>query len=100
MTQRISLRRTLALLALLLYPLILPRTTAQSPAYDIVITNGHILDGTGSPWFSGDVGIRAAKIVAIGNLTAAARARTIDAHGQVVARASSICSVSRNSQFS
>jgi len=53
--------------------------------FDIVIVNGHIIDGTGSPWYSGDVGIRDGRIAAIGNLTAAGRKRTIDAHGQVVA---------------
>jgi dihydroorotase/N-acyl-D-amino-acid deacylase len=58
----------------------------RSPAaYDIVITNGRIIDGTGSPWYSGDVGIRDGKIAAIGNLAAAQRSRTIDAHGMVVA---------------
>ena len=60
--------------------------TAQSQqAFDIVITNGHIIDGTGSPWYSGDVGIRDGKIAAIGNLASAARQRTIDAAGKVVA---------------
>ncbi len=60
---------------------------AREPAlsFDIVITNGHIIDGTGSPWYSGDVGIRNGKIAAIGNLTDASRNRTIDAHGMVVA---------------
>jgi N-acyl-D-amino-acid deacylase len=53
--------------------------------YDIVITNGHIIDGTGSPWYSGDIGIRDGKIAAIGNLSDARRARTIDARGKVVA---------------
>ena len=38
-------------------------------AFDLVITNGHIIDGTGSPWYSGDVGIRGGKIAAIGNLS-------------------------------
>ena len=55
------------------------------PTFDLVITNGHIIDGTGSPWYSGDVGIRDGKIAAIGNLTAAPRKRTIDAAGKVVA---------------
>src|SRR5947209_4685109 len=55
------------------------------PAFDLVITNGHIIDGTGSPWYSGDVGIRAGKIAAIGNLSQAPRERTIDAGGKVVA---------------
>ena len=58
---------------------------AQTPAFDLVITHGHIIDGTGSPWYSGDVGIRDGKIAAIGNLAAAPRTRTIDAAGKVVA---------------
>jgi N-acyl-D-amino-acid deacylase len=59
---------------------------AQSaPEFDVVIINGHIIDGTGSPWYSGDVGIRDGRVAAIGNLTAAARERTIDAAGKVVA---------------
>jgi dihydroorotase/N-acyl-D-amino-acid deacylase len=59
---------------------------AQTPAaFDLVIANGHIIDGTGSPWYSGDVGIRDGRIAAIGNLAAAPRKRTIDAAGRVVA---------------
>src|SRR5437868_10412476 len=58
---------------------------AQMPSFDVVITNGHIIDGTGSPWYSGDVGIRDGRIASIGNLASAARKRTIDAHGRVVA---------------
>ena len=57
---------------------------ADSP-FDLVITNGHIVDGTGSPWYSGDIGIRDGRIAAIGNLSAAARKRTVDAKGKVVA---------------
>src|SRR5947199_9545383 len=56
-----------------------------APAFDLVITNGHIIDGTGSPWYSGDIGIRDGKVAAIGNLSAATRKRTIDASGKVVA---------------
>jgi N-acyl-D-amino-acid deacylase len=54
-------------------------------SFDLVITNGHIIDGTGSPWYSGDLGIRDGKIAAIGNLASASRKRTIDAAGKVVA---------------
>ncbi|HET6180480.1 MAG TPA: D-aminoacylase [Candidatus Sulfotelmatobacter sp.] len=56
-----------------------------APAFDLVITNGHIIDGTGSPWYSGDIGIRDGKIAAIGNLASTPRKRTIDAAGKVVA---------------
>ena len=59
---------------------------AQSATgFDIVITHGHIIDGTGSPWYSGDIGIRNGKIASIGNLSAAPRQRTIDAAHKVVA---------------
>src|SRR5438552_5519754 len=56
-----------------------------SAVFDVVITRGHIIDGTGSPWYSGDVGIRDGRIAAIGNLSAATSKRTLDAHGMVVA---------------
>ena len=55
------------------------------PAYDVVIRNGRIIDGTGSPWYSADIGIRSGRIASIGNLAAAAATRSIDARGMVVA---------------
>jgi len=58
---------------------------AQPPAYDLLIRGGHIVDGTGNPWFAGDVGIRGDRIVAVGRLDGASAKRTIDAHGLVVA---------------
>jgi N-acyl-D-amino-acid deacylase len=57
----------------------------QRSPFDIVITNGHIVDGTGSPWYSGDIGIREGKVASIGNLSEWPRHRTIDARGMVVA---------------
>ena len=63
---------------------------AQSPAvrhpeYDVIIRNGHIIDGTGSPWYSGDIAIRDGRIAAIGDLSHSQATRTIDAAGRVVA---------------
>jgi dihydroorotase/N-acyl-D-amino-acid deacylase len=58
---------------------------AAGGEYDLVIANGHIIDGTGSPWYAGDVAINAGRIAAIGNLSRASRKRTIDAHGMIVA---------------
>jgi N-acyl-D-amino-acid deacylase len=58
---------------------------AVDSGFDLVISNGHIVDGTGSPWYSGDVGIRDGRIAAIGNLSNASRQQTIDAQGKVVA---------------
>src|SRR5215831_4649623 len=69
----------IALLSLVLFA-----AAAQQP-FDIVIRNGHIVDGTGSPWYAADVGIRAGRIAAIGRLAGAPAARTIDAAGKVVA---------------
>jgi dihydroorotase/N-acyl-D-amino-acid deacylase len=53
--------------------------------YDLVIRNGHIVDGTGSPWYSGDIVIQAGRIARIGQLSQAEAKQTIDAHGLVVA---------------
>ena len=58
---------------------------ASQVPFDIIITHGRIVDGTGSPWYSGDVGIRGGKIAAIGQLSEAARQRTIDARSRIVA---------------
>ncbi|HEX5473459.1 MAG TPA: D-aminoacylase [Vicinamibacterales bacterium] len=58
--------------------------TAGVP-FDIVIQNGRIIDGTGSPWYAGDVGIRGGRIAAIGALGGAPAKQRIDAHGLVVA---------------
>ncbi len=58
---------------------------ADQRPFDIVIVNGHIIDGTGSPWYSGQVGIRDGRIAAIGSLDQSPRKKTIDAQGRVVA---------------
>ncbi len=64
--------------------------TAPSPnaPFDIAIVNGRIVDGTGNPWYYGDVGIRGDRIAHVGfagSLRGAAAARRIDARGLVVA---------------
>ena len=75
--------RLLVAVFALLVTLALP--ALAQPSFDVVITNGHIVDGTGSPWYSGDVGIRDGRIAAIGNLSAEPRKRTLDAKDMVVA---------------
>ena len=63
----------------------IPGLNAQVEAYDIIIMNGRIVDGTGNPWFYGDVAIRGDRIVKIGRLGPARAARRIDAAGSIVA---------------
>jgi N-acyl-D-amino-acid deacylase len=53
--------------------------------FDLVLKGGRIVDGTGAPWYVGDLGIRDGKIAKIGRVDAAQAARTIDAAGLVVA---------------
>ena len=55
-----------------------------SPAYDVIIKNGRIIDGSGNPWASGDVAIRGDYIAAIGKLDDTKAKRVIDASGLVV----------------
>lgn len=61
------------------------QTRPAPPPFDVVILHGHIIDGTGSPWYSGDLGIRNGHIAAIGDLAGAPAKQTIDAEGKVVA---------------
>jgi N-acyl-D-amino-acid deacylase len=76
-------------LFLFLAPTLLAQRAGPSPSsndtFDVVIINGHIIDGTGSPWYSGQVGIRNGRIAAIGDLNGQPRGETIDARGEVVA---------------
>jgi dihydroorotase/N-acyl-D-amino-acid deacylase len=81
---RSSLRTLISVLFVLCACELWSQAGAQ-PHFDLVITNGHIIDGTGSPWYSGDLGIRGGRVAAIGNLSAASRSRTIDARGMAVA---------------
>jgi N-acyl-D-amino-acid deacylase len=53
--------------------------------FDLLIRGGHVIDGTGSPWYAADIGIRDGRIAAIGNFGDASGRRTIDAHGLTVA---------------
>jgi N-acyl-D-amino-acid deacylase len=53
--------------------------------YDLVIRRGRIVDGSGNPWFAGDVAIRGERIVAVGHVPGGVAKREIDAHGFIVA---------------
>jgi N-acyl-D-amino-acid deacylase len=53
-------------------------------AYDLLIKNGRIVDGSGMPSFHGDIAVKDGKITDIGKLSGAA-AQTVDAGGQAVA---------------
>jgi N-acyl-D-amino-acid deacylase len=58
---------------------------AQSAQFDVLIRRGHIVDGTGNPWFAADVAIKGGRIAAIGALPNATATRVIDAAGRIVA---------------
>ena len=57
---------------------------AQSPDFDLLIANGRIVDGSGAPWFVGDVGVKGDRIVAMGQLNGATATTRVDATGLVV----------------
>ncbi len=78
------LRLSLRLAALCGWLCCAPAFAGDAP-FDLIIANGHIIDGTGSPWYSADLGIRDGRIAAIGNLGRAQAKRRIDAAGRVVA---------------
>ena len=56
----------------------------QAGSFDVILKNGHILDGSGGPWYSADIGIRGDRIAAIGKLDNAHAKKVIDASGRVI----------------
>ena len=57
---------------------------AGAADYDLIISGGRVVDGTGAPWFRADVGIRGDRIAAIANLEKASATRRVDATGRYV----------------
>ena len=62
-----------------------PSVLHATPVFDTVIEHGRVVDGTGTPWFQADVGIRAGRIAAIGSLAHLPARQRIEARGLVVA---------------
>jgi len=58
---------------------------AQNPRYDLLLRNGRIVDGSGSPWYRGDVAIRGDTIVRVAPSIAEPAQRVIDLNDQVIA---------------
>ncbi len=59
--------------------------SAAAGDYDLIIRNGHIIDGTGNPWYAADIAVRGDRIASIGNLHDAHAQREINAQGKIVA---------------
>ncbi len=70
---------------LILVPgLVFAAAVQAAPQYDLIIQNGHIMDGTGSPWYAADLAVKDGHIAAIGDLKGAEAKRVIDAKGMLV----------------
>ncbi len=83
---RTSMIRTLLLCGTVMAGLAgAPTALAADPAYDVIVRNGMVADGTGAGLFRADVGIRQGYVIAVGDLTAATAGRVIDAKGLYVA---------------
>ena len=63
----------------------LPMIVVAQESFDLLIKNGRIVDGTGTPWYEADVGIVGDRITRVGNLSGATAPQVIDATGLIVA---------------
>jgi N-acyl-D-amino-acid deacylase len=59
--------------------------SASAGDYDLIIRNGHIIDGTGNPWYAADVAVSGDRLAVMGDLREAHAKREIDAKGRIVA---------------
>jgi N-acyl-D-amino-acid deacylase len=53
--------------------------------FDLIVSGGRIVDGTGNPWFEADIAIKDGRIVALGKIEPARAASAINAKGLIVA---------------
>ncbi|HEX8687867.1 MAG TPA: D-aminoacylase, partial [Pyrinomonadaceae bacterium] len=62
-----------------------PSARAAEPAYDLVITNARVVDGTGNPWFRADVAVKDGRVARVGRVQPSEARRHIDAKNQILA---------------
>jgi dihydroorotase/N-acyl-D-amino-acid deacylase len=65
--------------------LLLSCVALNAQTYDLLLKNGRIIDGTGAPWFRGDVAIQGDSIVRIAPSIDGPARRVVDVRGQVIA---------------
>ena len=82
---RLSLLVWLIAAPTVVFNTVISHSQSVSPAYDLVISNARIIDGSGNPWFRADVGVRDGRIVRIGKISSSEARQTIDAKGQILA---------------
>ena len=92
LSKRLMLSSFHQLVSIAIAILIMPSPSVRSLAipslegpYSLLITNARIVDGTGNPWYHGDIAIKDGRIVAIGRIDRRDARQTIDAKGQIVA---------------
>jgi N-acyl-D-amino-acid deacylase len=64
---------------------LLAASAPSDPPFDLLLTGGRVVDGSGAPWFAADVGVRDGRIAEVGVLAGRSAKRTIDAKGLVIA---------------
>lgn len=79
LAERWTLQALIVLLATLQH------ASAFAQQADLLIKGGRVVDGTGNPWFHANVAVKGDRIVAVGKLDTWQSAKTINAHGLVVA---------------
>ena len=82
--RRAPVRLAGALALLLGLPLFPVDSRAVGQEYDLILRGGRVLDGSGNPWFRGDVGVRNGRIARVGDLHDAQGRDEIDVSAYVV----------------
>jgi N-acyl-D-amino-acid deacylase len=65
--------------------MLLPLCLFFLQAFDLILSGGRVVDGSGNPWYRADIGINGGRIAAVGDLRAAQAKQRVDASGLVVA---------------
>jgi N-acyl-D-amino-acid deacylase len=78
------MRQNILLLTTLLLFSLGKQLIGQAEPYDLLIINARIMDGSGNPWFHGDVAVKGDQIVKIGAITSRNAKKVIDATDKIV----------------
>jgi N-acyl-D-amino-acid deacylase len=79
------MQRNSSLLLALLAILLSLGGLSNATDFDLIISGGRIVDGTGNPWFAADIAIKDGRIAAIGRIEPSRAAQAISAKGLIVA---------------
>lgn len=82
-TSNFAYRTRIGVVLLWLFCSLFEKSSGQEAEFSLILRGGKIVDGTGNPWFMGDIAVKGDRIVAMGDIIVSAEVE-IDTNGLVI----------------